>query len=133
MRWHVSLAGKSSGPWEELDVSRMASAGQIDHVQAESGGPWLPLAHSPFAVHLPGAMAAVLPPPKASLTSAQWLFILGSLGLLALAVLAGWLGILLGIGLAGWSIVRYREGQPSLMDLAWGTPRGLAKTSVTIA
>lgn len=134
MRWHVSMAGRPSGPWDEADVIRMVSAGQIDHVQGEGGGPWLPITQSPFAAYraMPTGPVPAKPAAKPSLTGAQWLFILGSGALLLVAMPAGWFGILAGVGIVAWSIVRYRNGQPSLMDVAWGTPRGLARTSLTI-
>jgi hypothetical protein len=134
MRWHVSIAGRPSGPWEEADVIRMVSAGQIDHVQGEGGGPWLPIVQSPFAAYqaAQSGTGQAKPAAKPSLTGAQWLFILGSGGLLLIAMAAGWLGVLAGLGIVVWSIIRYRKGQPSLMDLAWGTPRGLLKTAMTV-
>jgi hypothetical protein len=111
----------------------MVSARQVDHVQAEGSAQWVPVAHSPFAAYwgAPTAKAPVVP-AKPALSGAQWLFIVGSLLLLGVGAAVGWLGVLAGLGIAGWSIARYRAGQPSLMDLAWGKPRGLPRTALTV-
>lgn len=110
----------------------MVSARQVDHVQDAGGGPWLPIAQSPFAAHGAAPPAAAPAATKPSLGLAQWVFIIVSLLLLSLAVAVGWFGIVAGAGVVVWSVVRYRNGQPSLMDLAWRTPRGLGKTALTL-
>lgn len=137
MRWYVSLRGQSSGPWEEPDVIRMVGQAQIDHVKGEAGGAWLPIPQSPFAGYARApnfAPATSRAAPKASsLSGAQWLFILGAAGLWIFAAIAGWLAVVVGLGLTAWTIWRYREGKPSLMDIAWNQPRGLVKTGVTVA
>jgi hypothetical protein len=138
MRWYVSLRGQSSGPWEEPDVMRMVGEGQIDHVKGEAGGAWLPIPQSPFAGYARGPNFAPAPgraPAKAAsaLSGAQWIFILGSLGLWIFSVLAGWAAVLVGIALIAYSVWRYREGKPSLMDIAWNQPRGVLKSAVTVS
>lgn len=135
MRWFVSLAGRANGPWEEADVIKMASARQIDHVQGESGGPWLPLSQSPFAAYAAPQGRAVAPAVQASkpsLSGAQWMFILGSCALPFIAIAAKWAGIAASVGLIAFSIHRYRNGRRSLMDIAWDRPRGLATMVGTV-
>lgn len=136
MRWHVSLAGRASGPWEEADVVRMAAAGQLDHVQGENGGPWLPLAQSPFAAYVAAQPSAqprtATAQSGSSLSGAQWMFIIGAMVLPLVAMLTTWVGIALGIGLVAFTIHRYRNGQRSLIDIAWKRQRGLATAAFTV-
>ena len=54
MRWYVSRAGETQGPVEEGQVVAWVRAGMSDGmVRDEAGGPWTPLAQSPFGAHLP--------------------------------------------------------------------------------
>lgn len=67
MRWYVSRNNETSGPFTEEDILQWGQTGQIlpgMHVQAETGGPWMPVEQSPFA-------AFVVQPPAESGPIAQ--------------------------------------------------------------
>lgn len=54
MRWYVSRQGKTEGPVEETQLAEWIRAGLADaQIQSETGGPWMPVAQSPFAGLLP--------------------------------------------------------------------------------
>lgn len=80
MRWYVSRNGETVGPVDEAQVVAWVQAGMTDAVvQHEAGGPWLPVAQSPFAGWIPRAGGAAPPVTKKSSNKAA-LVILGLLG-----------------------------------------------------
>jgi hypothetical protein len=152
MRWFGSFQGQPFGPLEEQEIISMLQAGRLDHVQGEAGGPWLPAHHSPFAAYVVGASRQSLDPlagtqpdasearvPKSTIKSessasvAQWTFVGGvAVGVIVCGAV-GWMGVLAGIALVAWTILRDRAGRRSLMAIAWSRPRGTFTTAGTIA
>ncbi len=51
MRWYVSRAGATQGPFEEDQVREMAKGNQLDKAQVrdEEGGAWIAAEKSPSA------------------------------------------------------------------------------------
>jgi hypothetical protein len=144
MRWYASAQGQSSGPFEEHQIIDLIRAGRIDHVQGEGGGNWMPVHASPFASYvaapsqfgvlassqLGGNRPAVT---QSSSAGAKWLFAIAAVIGIAISSSVGWLGLLLGIALAAWTVDRHRKGRRSLMAIAWSAPRGLLTTVGTVA
>jgi hypothetical protein len=78
MRWYVSKNAETSGPVDEKQVVEWVQAGLRDcMVRDEAGGPWTPLALSPFA------------PRTAPSSPMNWRRVVVVLGALAVALLAG--------------------------------------------
>jgi hypothetical protein len=140
MRWYASAQGQSSGPFEEHQIIDLIRAGRIDHVQGEAGGNWIPVHASPFAGYVAapqfGVPATPQPggnrPAKKS-SGAQWLFVIAAAAGVIISSASGWLGLVLGLGLAAWSIDRHRKGRRSLMAIAWSAPAGMLTTVGTVA
>jgi len=149
MRWYVSAQGQSHGPMEEQQVVELVRSARAEYVRGEGGGDWLPIPQSPFAAYIPPGFAPQMAPqfpggtpmaqgaraaakPSKS-TGAQWLFVIGAVVGAMISSALGWLGILGGIALIAWSIVRHRRGQRSLMAIAWSKPVGLMTTVGTVA
>jgi hypothetical protein len=151
MRWFGSFQGQPFGPVEEQEIISMLQAGRLDHVQGEAGGPWLPVHHSPFAAYVVGVPRQSLHPlagtrpdasavhvPKSATKSessasvAKWVFVGGvAVGVIVCGAV-GWIGVLAGIALVAWTILRHRAGRRSLMAIAWARPRGTLTTAGTI-
>jgi hypothetical protein len=143
MRWYIATRGQTLGPFEEVHVIEMARLGQVDSVRGETGGAWLPLLQSPFAGY---ASAVVTPfsnaqaaapavtskPKKAPMQSRQWLLLLGGVFALWLSS-SGWTGVLLGLGLVGWTIWSHRKGGRSLLARALKKPAGTGMMVGTVA
>lgn len=67
MRWYVNRTGQTIGPLDEANIMHWAETGQITRgmsFQAETGGPWLPVEHSPFARFVVAPAIAARAPAK---------------------------------------------------------------------
>jgi len=54
MRWYLSRGGETVGPVDEAQIAEWVRMGVRDGmVRDEAGGPWTPLAQSPFVAALP--------------------------------------------------------------------------------
>lgn len=54
MKWYYSRNGETAGPVEEWQIIQWVQLGGWDAmVQAETGGQWMPVVSSPFAVYIP--------------------------------------------------------------------------------
>ena len=145
MRWFVSLAQQSYGPFEENEVVDFIRQGKTDHVRGEAGGPWLHISQSPFAAF---SIAPTVPPSDVSgpqltgytrpssskrpkIPPRKFAVVFGVFLGFAIAHGFGWLGVLSGLGLVGWSVYCWRQKRASLLSLAWPGPNSRSMTAVT--
>jgi hypothetical protein len=87
MRWYVNRTGQTVGPLDEANIMHWAETGQITRgmsFQAETGGPWLPVEHSPFARFVAASQMAA--PAKRNGTPVWVWALIGVWGLIILGV-----------------------------------------------
>jgi hypothetical protein len=80
MRWYVSHNGETKGPYTEENIMHWAQTGQLFagmQLKAETGGPWMPVAQSPFAAYVVVPQAAAAGQAQASATP-PWAWILAA-------------------------------------------------------